>query len=101
MSARKAASKSPTRDPRLPAAGAVLERTVKGKMVRVTVLETGFRWNGKTYRSLSAIATKAYGCPANGFLVFGLVGRPAATRPASAPMHKTPKKKRSAAKEIP
>jgi hypothetical protein len=94
VSARKtnaAATPEPKRDPRIPAVGTVLERTVKGRAVRVTVLEVGFRWNRKTYRSLSAIATKAYGCPANGFLTFGLVVRPPTTKAA--------KTRRASAKE--
>src|SRR5690606_27534780 len=44
------------RDPRLPRPGAVLTRTFQGKDHRVQVLDAGFLYEGKTWRSLSAIA---------------------------------------------
>src|SRR6202051_3928898 len=37
-------------------AGALCVREWKGKLQRVTVLEKGFAWNGKSYSSLSQIA---------------------------------------------
>jgi hypothetical protein len=49
------------RDPRLPAAGTVLEREHNGKKIRVTVLDDGFRYEGETYSSLSTIARVATG----------------------------------------
>lgn len=52
------------RDPRLPAAGTTLTRTYKGKEHRVTVLEAGFRYEGKEYRSLTALAQQITGYPA-------------------------------------
>jgi hypothetical protein len=59
------------RDPRLPAAGATLEREHDGKIVRVKVLEEGFQYNRKTYRSLSAIAKEITGTVWNGLLFSG------------------------------
>jgi hypothetical protein len=68
------------RDPRLPAAGTVLTRPYKGKDLKVTVLADGFRFDGKEYRSLSALASAATGAASiNGFLWMGLTGRKAAT----------------------
>ena len=64
--ARAAAVPSGTRarDPRLPATGATLARTYKGKEYRVTVLDAGFRFDGKEWRSLTAIARAVTGYPA-------------------------------------
>ena len=55
--ARTKPTKAPTkrkRDLRLPAPGTVLTREYKGKTIRVTVQEEGFRWERKEYRSLRA-----------------------------------------------
>ena len=52
------------RDPRLPVPGATLARTYKGKEYRVTVLDAGFRFDGKDWRSLTAIARAVTGYPA-------------------------------------
>lgn len=57
---------------RLPAPGTVLRRTFKGAEHQVTVLPQGFEYEGKTYRSLSAVATAITGSHWNGFLFFGL-----------------------------
>jgi hypothetical protein len=59
-------------DARLPMPGTVLTRAYKGRVLRVTVLDDGFEYEGRTYRSLSAIATEATGSRWNGFLFFGL-----------------------------
>ena len=48
----------------MPAAGATLARTYKGKEYRVTVLDAGFRFDGKDWRSLTAIARAVTGYPA-------------------------------------
>jgi hypothetical protein len=47
------------RDPRLPPPGTVIEREHDGKTIRVKVLDDGFEYRNKTYRSLSAIAREA------------------------------------------
>jgi hypothetical protein len=82
------------RDPRLPAAGTTIKREYKGKEIRVSVLEDGFRCDGKEYRSLSALASELCGNPANGFLFFKLIERTPAT-----PKTPKPKGKRAAPKE--
>ena len=52
--------------------GALLVREWKGKLERVTVLEKGFAWNGKSYASLSQIAKAMTGTAWNGHRFFGL-----------------------------
>ena len=61
---------APVRDPRLPQAGTILVRRYKGQKVRVEVLDKGFAWEGRTYRSLSAVAEAVTGAHWNGFLFF-------------------------------
>lgn len=63
---------SMVRDPRLPAPGRMLSREHKGFAHEVEVLEQGFRYRGREYRSLSAIAKEIAGTPWNGFTFFGL-----------------------------
>lgn len=53
-------------------AGALLVREWRGKLQRVTVLEKGFAWNGKSYSSLSQIAKEMTGTAWNGHRFFGL-----------------------------
>jgi hypothetical protein len=73
---RTSQRKAGERDPRLPAAGTVLEREHNGKKIRVTVLEDGFRYEGETYNSLSTIARVATGTIWNGFTFFHLAPYP-------------------------
>lgn len=60
------------RDPRLPMPGTILTRPYKGTTVQVKVLADGFQYEGKTYKSLSAVAAAISGSHANGYLFFGL-----------------------------
>jgi Protein of unknown function (DUF2924) len=53
-------------------AGALLVREWKGELQRVTVLEKGFAWNGKSYSGLSQIAKAMTGTAWNGHRFFGL-----------------------------
>ncbi|MBV9502794.1 MAG: DUF2924 domain-containing protein [Acidobacteriaceae bacterium] len=62
----------PNRDPRLPPTDTVLDRVYQGQIVRVTVLASGFEYEGKHYASLSAIAYRVTGTRWNGFHFFGL-----------------------------
>ena len=62
--------------------GAKLVREWRGATHTVTVLEDGFDWNGRNWRSLSAIAQQITGGHWSGPRFFGLNGRggqPAAT----------------------
>jgi Protein of unknown function (DUF2924) len=56
--------------------GTVLGREWNGRMQRVTVLENGFAWKGKTYPSLSKIALAITGTRWNGPRFFGLRDKP-------------------------
>jgi len=62
----------PVRDRRIPKPGVVLSRRYHGQEIRVTVLEDGFEWNGRRFRSLSALAREVTGQRWNGLLFFGL-----------------------------
>jgi hypothetical protein len=58
--------------PRRIKSGAVLIREWKGKVVRVTVVDNGFLFEGKTFSSLSEIARLITGTKWNGPRFFGL-----------------------------
>jgi hypothetical protein len=57
-------------DSRLPPPGSFLEREYKGRRIIVKILAGGFEFEGRVYRSLSAIATEVTGTKWNGFLFF-------------------------------
>ena len=63
------------RDPRLPKAGTDLVREWRGKKYVVRVLESGFEYNSKPYRSLSALAKHITGQIVNGFAWFKLTAK--------------------------
>jgi len=63
------------RDDRLPAPGTVLTRRYKGREHRVTVLPGGFEYEGRAFKSLSAVAHAITGSHWNGMLFFGLAKR--------------------------
>lgn len=65
--------KTPRRDIRLPKPGDVLRRYYKGRAITVSVLESGFEYEGRRFRSLSAIAKAVTGAHWNGLLFFGIV----------------------------
>ena len=52
--------------------GARLTRQWQGRMHEVIIEADGFRWDGKVYRSLSAVATAIAGTRWNGPRFFGL-----------------------------
>jgi Protein of unknown function (DUF2924) len=54
--------------------GSILVREWNGHLHRVTALEEGFAWEGKTYRSLSMVARAITGGHWNGPRFFGLTG---------------------------
>jgi hypothetical protein len=72
---RPASAPGPVRDPRLPKPGTTLSRPYRGHDIRVTVLEKGFEWQCRPYRSLSAVAREVTGQRWNGLLFFGLTKR--------------------------
>ena len=57
------------------APGTTLTRVWHGVEVAVRVTESGFEWDGKPYRSLSAVARAITGQAWSGNLFFGLRGR--------------------------
>src|SRR5262249_3411243 len=59
-------------DSRLPQPGAILTRIYKGKQLEVTVLASGFAFDGAVYGSLSAVAKAISGSHTNGYLFFRL-----------------------------
>ncbi|HYM98029.1 MAG TPA: DUF2924 domain-containing protein [Candidatus Sulfotelmatobacter sp.] len=66
------------RDRRLPPAGTELRRTFDGAEHIVTVLDAGFMFRGKQYRSLSLIAREITGTRWNGYGFFGLLQKESA-----------------------
>jgi DUF2924 family protein len=63
------------RDPRLPKQGTELAREYKGRTYFVEVLEDGFQYEDRRYRSLSKIAQEITGTRWNGFTFFSLTGK--------------------------
>ena len=63
--------------------GSILVREWSGELHRVTVLESGFVWNGGTYRSLSEVARAITDTRWNGPRFFGLGRESEASRRAT------------------
>jgi hypothetical protein len=63
---------STLRDKRLPIPGTIVRKEYKGNHIHVEVLENGFVYKGKKYKSLSAIAKEITGAHWNGYLFFNL-----------------------------
>jgi Protein of unknown function (DUF2924) len=61
-----------------PIAGTKLIREYQGALHHVTVLQNGYEWEGRPYKSLSAIARAITGTRWNGLVFFGLKNRRAA-----------------------
>ena len=62
-------------DRRIPPPGTVLSREYCGRTISVKVLARGFEFEGREYRSLSAIAYEVTHTRWNGLAFFGLTGR--------------------------
>ena len=65
----------PKVDPRLPRPGSVITRLYKERLVEVTVTRDGLLYEGRRYRSLSAVAGEVTGSHVNGFRFFGLAAK--------------------------
>src|SRR5438445_2860046 len=63
------------RDWRLPTPGTLLTRRLADRQIVVKVLDGGFEYESRRYRSLSAIAREVTGTRWNGLLFFGLAER--------------------------
>jgi DUF2924 family protein len=59
-------------DSRLPMSGSIVVKEYRGRTLVVHVLDRGFEYDGRRFRSLSAIAQEITGTKWNGFLFFGL-----------------------------
>ena len=68
----KKVRKSVISDPRNPVIGTRLVREWNGAEHVITVLKDGFDWQGRRYKSLSAIARDITGTQWNGYRFFGL-----------------------------
>jgi len=66
---------APTRDPRLPPIGTVLRRVHAGVEHQCVVLDGGFEYRGRVFKSLSQVAKHITGTDWNGLLFFGLKRR--------------------------
>jgi len=67
-----ARKKNVGRDRRLPIPGSVIVKEYRGKHIEAKVLENGFEYNGKIYKTLTAIAEEVTGAHWNGYLFFNL-----------------------------
>ncbi len=59
-------------DRRLPAVGTVITKTYHGQSFEVKVLENGFEYQGKVYKSISRVAMDIVKRPISGYVFFGL-----------------------------
>ena len=60
------------RDNRLPVVGTVITKTYHGQTIEVKVLENGFEYQGKIYKSISRVAMEIVKRPISGYVFFGL-----------------------------
>lgn len=60
------------RDNRLPAPGSIITKTYRGKTIEVKVLENGFEYEGKVFKSISRVAMTIVERPISGYVFFGL-----------------------------
>ena len=67
-----AAPEPKERDSRLPAIGTAITKTYYGQNLEVKVLENGFEYQGKTYKSISRVAMEIVKRPISGYVFFGL-----------------------------
>ena len=77
------AAPSSERAARLPASGSAIERVYKQKTYRVEVLDKGFRFDGREWRSLTAIAKEITKAPAISGTASGRSARRSASRTAT------------------
>jgi hypothetical protein len=73
--ARRGTNADAAPDDRLPVIGDAIVRRYKGRQIRVVVQKDGFEYEGRRYKSLSAVAKAISGWHCNGFRFFGLEGK--------------------------
>ena len=59
-------------DSRLPAPGSTIIKTYRGKIIEVKVLENGFEYEGKIFKSISRVAMSIVKRQISGYVFFGL-----------------------------
>lgn len=60
------------RDNRLPAPGSVITKTYRRKTIEVKVLDNGFEYEGKVFKSISRVAMTIVKRQISGYVFFGL-----------------------------
>ena len=60
------------KDLRIPPEGSLISKTYHGQTIEVKVLENGFEYQGKTYKSISRVAMEVVKRPISGYVFFGL-----------------------------
>ena len=60
------------RDNRLPAPGSIITKTYRGKTIEVKVLDNGFEYEGKVFKSISRVAMTIVKRQISGYVFFGL-----------------------------
>lgn len=60
------------RDNRLPAPGSTITKTYRGKTIDVKVLDNGFEYEGKVFKSISRVAMTIVKRTVSGYFFFGL-----------------------------
>ena len=63
---------SKTKDSRIPPVGSVISKTYRGQQIEVKVLENGFEYKGKVYKSISRVAMSIVKRTVSGYFFFGL-----------------------------
>ena len=66
------AEKQILRDRRLPIPGTIITKEYKGRRIEVKVLDRGFLYQGKAYKTLTVLAKEITGSHWNGFRFFNL-----------------------------
>jgi len=69
------AARTTARDERLPMPGTILVRQYHGQTLEVKVFQEGFEYDGRVYKSLTAVAKRITARHWNGYHFFGLVKR--------------------------
>lgn len=60
------------RDNRLPVPGSIITKTYRGKTIEVKVLDNGFEYDGKVFKSISRVAMTIVKRQISGYVFFGL-----------------------------
>ena len=60
------------KDPRIPPIGSIISKTYRGQQIEVKVLENGFEYKGKVYKSISRVAMTITKHQISGYVFFGL-----------------------------